>query len=188
MAHTCRPLLAMLALLCFSAFAHGEILSRPDKLVFQYAGNFGMISAGAGWETSKRTELHLLAGYAPESLEGIDIYVAGAKGNYQFAPLISNEQLTTRLYAGLAFLYYFGDRYTTNDYPRGYYNYPAQEWHFMPYLGWKLISNEAAQRGVAVYAEVGIIDAYLIHYYNNYETLELQEAINLSIGFTVPLR
>ena len=181
--------LAALSLPWFAGLIHGEEEHRlaADNLVFQYAGNLGFLSAGLGWKTGTRTEVHLLAGYAPEKIEGKDIYVAGAKGNYLFNPLVSNEQVTTRLYAGMGFLYYFGKRYTTYDYPRGYYTYPSHEWHLMPYLGIKLTSNESKQHGVSLYAEAGIIDAYLIHYYNNYQTLGLEEVINLSVGISVPL-
>lgn len=186
-----RPFfLVMFMLLLCAGLANGDELNRPiaDNLVFQHAGNLGLVSAGVGWRTGARSEIYLLGGYAPESLEGIDIYVAGAKANLLFKPLVSNEQATTRLYSGIGFLYYFGSRYTTYDYPQGYYTYPSHEWHLMPYLGIKLISNEPAQRGVSLYAEAGIIDAYLIHYYNNYKTLRLEDAINFSVGLSIPLR
>ena len=186
-----HPILAALILLCAAAApTHGdeEQSSFADNVIFQYAGNFGLFSGGVGWEIGSRYELNLLVGYAPESVTGIDIYVAGAKGNYLFAPFVTNDNFTSRLYAGLGFLYYFGKRYTTDDYPSGYYTYPSHQWHFMPYLGIKLTSNEPSQRGISLYAEAGIIDANLRHYYNNYETLGLEEAYNLSLGFTVPLR
>lgn len=180
---------AQILVLWCAGVAHGNESSRPiaDSVIFQHAGNMGFVSAGLSWQTGAHLEVHLLAGYAPESLEGIDIYVAGAKANYLFNPLVSNEQTTTRVYTGLAFIYYFGNRYSTRDYPRGYYTYPSYQWHLMPYLGIKLTSNDPAQRGVSLYTEIGVIDAYLIHFYNNHQTLEWDQAINLSLGVSIPL-
>jgi hypothetical protein len=183
-----RPLIALLLLWqAGSSQGEGPLIPPPDELVFQHAGNMGYLAAGAGWRAGERAALQLLAGYAPASLEGRKIYVAGAKAHYRFDQLADTEKLSLRPYGGLAFHYYFGKRYTTYDYPRGYYNHPSNEWHFSPYLGMRMTSKEMGTKGISLYSEIGIIDAYLIHYYNNYQTLSLEEAVNVSIGVTVPL-
>lgn len=161
---------------------------RADHFLAQYAGNLGLFSAGVEREVGEHGALGLLAGYTPASAAGIEILAVGAKANYRFAPLLANDKATIGLYGGMGLFYYFGEQYSTRDYPRGYYNYPSSSWHLMPYLGIRLVGNEAAHRDITLYAEVGILDAYLMHYYNNPGYLNANDVINIGLGMSLPLR
>jgi len=159
-----------------------------DRFVIQYAGMLGMISMGVENTTGSHSDFQFLAGYTPASAAGIDIYSLGVRANYVFNPLYRNEFTTGRIYSGIGLYYYLGEQYQTYDYPNGYYTHPATEWHLMPYLGLRLSGVEPSLHGITFYTEAGIIDSYLIHYYNNHQTISLSDAVSLALGVTLPLR
>lgn len=159
-----------------------------DKFVVQYAGMLGMISMGVENTAGKHSDYQLLAGYTPASEAGVDVYTLGIRANYVFDPFIHNELGSARFYTGIGLYYYFGEQYQSYDYPAGYYTPPAAEWHVMPYLGIRLSDRAPSHNGITLYTEVGIIDFYLHHYYNNSQTIRLSDAISLAIGASIPLR
>jgi hypothetical protein len=57
----------------------------------------------------------------------------------------------------------------------------------MPYLGVRISGIAPSHKGVTLYGEAGVIDSYLIHYYNNYQTLRLGDAVSLALGVSIPL-
>ena len=159
-----------------------------DKLVVQYAGMVGMISLGVENTTAGHVDYQLLVGYTPQSAAGVEIYSVGAKANYVFDPLTINQHAAARIYTGMGLYYYFGEQYQHYDYPKDYYTHPATEWHLMPYLGIRISGHNPAHSDLTLYAEAGIIDAYLIHYYNNSQTLGLSDVVSLALGVSIPLR
>lgn len=161
--------------------------SFADKFVVHYAGMLGMISLGVENTAGHHSDYQFLAGYTPASEAGVDIYSLGVRANYVFDPVISNERVSARIYTGIGFYYYLGERYQTYDYPEGYYTPPGVEWHLMPYLGIRLSGIEPLHKEVTLYAEAGVIDAYLIHYYNNYQTLSLSDVVSLALGVSIAL-
>lgn len=158
-----------------------------DKFVIQYAGMLGMVSLGVENTTGNHSDYQFLAGYTPASEAGIDIYSVGARANYVFDPILDSEHGSARIYTGIGFYYYFGQQYQSYEYPEGYYTHPATEWHLMPYLGVRISGIAPSHKGVTLYSEAGIIDSYLIHYYNNYQTLRLSDAVSLALGVSIPL-
>lgn len=175
-------------LLCSTAlYAESDDYLQSNRFIAQYAGNLGLFSVGVERKVGERGGAALMAGYTPESAGGIEILALGLKSHYRFKPLVANEQATVALYGGVGLFYYLGEQYSTRDYPRGYYSYPSSSWHLMPYLGIRLTGNEAAHRGVTIYGEVGILDAYLIHYYNNRGYLKPDDVINIAVGMSLPL-
>lgn len=160
---------------------------QHHRLIAQYAGNLGFFSVGMERRLGQQGAVALMAGYTPESIAGIDILAVGVKSHYRFNPLLTNEKAAVGLYSGIGLFYYVGDQYSTRDYPSGYYTYPSSSWHLMPYLGVRLTGNDAEHRGNTIYVELGILDAYLIHYYNNRDYLELSDVVNIALGISLPL-
>lgn len=158
-----------------------------DRFVTHYAGMLGMISLGVENAMGSHADYQMLAGYTPASEAGVDIYSLGIRANYAFEPFLNSKVASARIYTGIGFYYYFGEQYRSYDYPDGYYTHPATEWHLMPYLGVRLSDIAPLERNITLYAEAGIIDAYLIHYYNNSDTLRLSDAVSLAIGASIPL-
>lgn len=170
---------------CQTAHAEDQFI---DTFVAHYAGMLGMVSLGVQHTTGSNSDFQLLAGYTPASEAGVDIYSLGFRGNYVFEPVYENESVIARLYTGMGFYYYFGEQYQTQDYPDGYYTYPNKAWHLMPYLGLRVRGLVPSRRELTFYSEAGIIDSYLIHYYNNYQTIGLGDVVTLAVGVSVPLR
>lgn len=182
--------LALALLLAASLPLHAEHEDRYfiDRLVVQYAGLLGMVSLGVENTAGEHADFQLLAGYTPASEAGIDIYALGLKASYVFDPILRIKTASASLYSGIGLYYYFGEQYTDYKYPDGYYSNPYSEWHLMPYIGMKLTGHDVRHSDLTLYAEVGILDAYLVHYYNNYQTISLSDAINIAIGVSLPLR
>lgn len=183
--HAVAATLLLVSTLCHTAQAEDQFI---DRFVAQYAGMLGMVSLGVEHTTGSNSDFQFMAGYTPASAAGIDIYSLGIRGNYVFNPVYEKESVEARLYTGIGFYYYFGDQYRTHDYPDGYYTYPNTAYHLMPYLGLRVTGLLTSYREVSFYSEAGIIDSYLIHYYNNYQTIELSDVVSLALGVTIPLR
>lgn len=159
---------------------------RPDYYVSQFAGSIGLLSFGAGKQLRIRSmEAELLFGYAPEAVTGEDIFALALKVRENL-PAVEFGGNRFTPYLGLGLNYYFGDRYKVKGkYPDDYY--PYSQVHLMPHIGLKLrpLGNDAA-RGM-FYLEAGILDTYLIHYYNNSNHFELSDVVSVSAGITIPM-
>lgn len=187
-------LVNLIFLLCagFTAAAHAaESASprwQPDAMIVQFAGNIGVLAAGIE-KQKKESDWYgsLLLGYAPASVVGVDVYAAAAKLNYRLPWSFGDADNRFTPYAGFMVSYYFGDEYDSERYtPSDYYPYPANQWHLTPYLGLRLSAPSSATPEIALYAEVGIHDAYFGYWYYNRDYHHLRDVINIAIGLSVP--
>lgn len=161
-----------------------EPLWSPDYAQAQFAGTIGFLSAGAGEHIGEsHWDMTLLFGYLPEAIGGDEIYTLALKVDYNL-PTLSFAQQTLTPYAGMGVHYALNREFRTAHFDPEYY--PATEWNVMPYLGLR-IKPAGGPGNVSLYAELGVLGNYLVHYYNNPDYLDWDDVVNLSIGLRFAL-
>src|SRR5687767_11338496 len=74
----------------------------PDYFPLQYAGNIGLISAGAGYVFPKdRYQLSLIYGYVPKSVAGVTIHTLTARNIFHLYRIHFGKRQTLLPYASL---------------------------------------------------------------------------------------
>ena len=74
---------------------------KPTYLQIQFAGNLGLVSAGAGYVTeNEKFQYGFNYGYLPESVSGSAVHTVSGKGAWNFKHFVLREALEFVLYAG----------------------------------------------------------------------------------------
>ncbi len=124
----------LISFLSIGQIVHSDTAKKwyvPTHATIQYAGNFGFISAGGGYDFFiDRMSFDLMFGYLPESIGGITIFSLNLKTVYKpWGFKVFEDKLTiVPLNIGFLTMHAFGEQYTkfrkSGDYPRGYYWWP----------------------------------------------------------------
>lgn len=103
----------------------------PTHAVAQFAGGFGFLSAGTGYDFFEdRLSFDISFGYLPESIGGISITSLNSKTTYKpWHKVLKEPNITfTPVNFSALTMHAFGEQYTkfrkSGDYPQGYYWWP----------------------------------------------------------------
>jgi len=182
--------LLLLALAAASPASAGPPGWLPPRMVFQVAGQLGLVAAGPGWELGDaHVRIDVLAGWAPARLTGVEIFtiseklswapwrLAGARG-FRLEPAVLSFQLT----------YAFGDAYFVRSparYPEAYYQVPTA---LHSGVGLGACAWWRPPRGgpeVGLYAEAVALGAMVALWRENPRTLGLDDVVSLAFGLAV---
>jgi len=162
----------------------------PDYGKFQFAGNIGFFSLGAGYEFLQRTvQADFMYGFVPKSEGGKEIHSITLK--MTIAPgriyLGKGYEWVPVQFGGFA-NFAIGDNYKLiwpGYYPRNYYHstsFNSGEFIGMR-IGKKLSENSVIDK-IDIYAEIGTLTIY-IHDYINSDYIDFGDIFNLALGVTV---
>jgi hypothetical protein len=158
----------------------------PDYFPFQYAGNIGLISAGAGYVFAKdRYQLSLVYGYTPKSIAGVTIHTLTARNVFHLYRIHLGERQTLLPYAALGLSFEIGGRsfFTSpSNMPPGYYKFPKSV-HVIPGAGLKLryLSKLPSISALEFFGEVSTVDAY-VWYKIISDEVSMSQILSLSVG------
>ncbi len=127
-------LFCLISLSAISQIVHSDTTKKwyiPTHASVQYAGGFGFLSAGAGYDFFKdRLSVDIMFGYLPESIGGISIFSLNSKTIYKPWHFDIKKLPVTFVPINIGFItmHAFGEQYTkfkkSGDYPQGYYWWP----------------------------------------------------------------
>ncbi|MCX7986041.1 MAG: hypothetical protein N2662_03785 [Bacteroidales bacterium] len=161
---------------------HNEKSDQICRFNLQYAGNIGLLSAGAGTGLFKNyviADLHY--GYLPKRSSKNQVHTIALKTSIKIYRRESKERLY-QLYIGTTCAY----SHTDNTYlkypgyfPYSYYDFPNSI-HLHPYFG--IIVN-SKHKPIGCYAELGSSDYKIISAFRN-SYIGVKEIVNLSFGIS----
>ncbi|MCX2745282.1 hypothetical protein OO013_15495 [Mangrovivirga sp. M17] len=176
-----------------------QIDLQPDFVNFQYAGNFGFISFGGGYDLlkpEKPTHLNLgfYFGYLPEKIGGIEEYSLNTKLTYIPDVRIDiNDKVDLNFFSvGLFINYAFGDNYFnrwSSHYPDGYYWWtPSVRFGVFVGGGLNIKKGNSDKDFISLYYDFSTHDLELVSYVQNTDYLSPLSIFNLSLGAIIYLR
>lgn len=178
--------------LCFfpiSAHVPDSVGSERSGLLYykaQYAGNIGLVSAGAGFDFPHRklwTDLSL--GYLPKHINGVRVFTISLKPAYKITEgTIKNVDMGW--YVGAAVNYSLGRNIfgsMPDYYPLDYY-WP-NAFRFNPFTGVRLNMNSSDRKNrTYFYAEFGTV-GYEIWFALKNRNVDFTDIFNLGLGIMV---
>ena len=193
MRRTPRLTRALFLLLAMTPGGPGA-MARPapdlntNNLMVQFAGNIGLLAVGVETPLSQsRWDIALLLGYAPASATGAETTTLSARTRYRFSSRFALPALSVAPYAGISVNHSPGN--DNGTYADEYYNSPASDrTFFMPYLGLQFTPPGSSPSRGSLYVEIGTVDSYLAHYFNNRDHMDLRQIVDLALGLRLPLR
>jgi len=156
----------------------------------QYAGNVGLVSAGAGGEFfNSRFSVDLNYGYLPKFINGVHVHSFSVKPAFRFKehPI---SGLTAGCYSGIVFSYSIASN-TFADipscYPEGYYLPNA--FHLHPFVGTRLkfTSDNSRPYYLSLFTELGTTDYELLCALKNKE-IRFYDIWNICFGLEIHLK
>jgi hypothetical protein len=152
--------------------------SAFDTAIFQYAGDIGKYSLGAGKQVNEYYSLSLHYGFTPANGIQDKIETYTFKNNLHLYEY-EYKNVEYSLYTGLSVYYFPSDKYKTNDIsgPASDY-YRQSQVRSQIYIGHQLTIN----RKHAIYIESGINDIWIINSYNN-ESVDYKDHIVMGLGY-----
>lgn len=162
----------------------------PNHIVVQYAGGFGFLSAGLGFDfSSDKIALDILVGYLPKSIGGIDIWAIGAKSVYKpWQISIGKNMSIVPVNIGVFTIHAIGKQYSkikhSNYYPKGYYWWPSNT-RIGPTIGQNYYFSILKQKGeiktLEIYWDFSADDFGIYSYFDN-KTVKLKNIFFFDIG------
>lgn len=148
----------------------------------QFAGNTGLVSAGAGREFRKWFSADINLGYLPKHVNGVRVFT------FSVRPVVTVK--TFRI-TGVEAAYFFGSgiNYSIGRkifgripdyYPQDYY-WP-NAFHFTPFTGLRV--GLGKQRRVFLYSELGTVD-YKIWFAAKNREVNIFEILDLDLGIII---
>ncbi len=149
---------------------------RPNHIVLQYAGDFGFLSGGVGFDfVDDKISIDFLVGYVPASIGGIDIYTLNLKSVYKPFHYRINKNITVVPFnIGFISSHAMGSQYNKTKsgiYPDGYYWWPANN-RVGPSFGqnyYYSIEKKKHKRVIEFYWDFVANDLGLYTYFDNKE-------------------
>lgn len=165
----------------------------PYRIPFQFAGNIGLASTGAGYAFNEgRYEVDFLYGYVPASVAAIRIHTIAVRNTFPLALIPFREHQNLVPYAGVGLTLEVGGNSffsMPDNFPDGYYDVP-KNLHVIGYGGIRLqhhFSNDNRWlRGIEYYAESGTIDVYL-WYKAISNTVRFSQVFSVALGVNLLL-
>jgi hypothetical protein len=186
-------LLAFIPRLGFSQDSYTTDTDRPwyypDHVVFQFAGNIGLLSAGPGYSFNRdRMDAELLYGVSPGFEARTSTQIITAKiSTSPFKINLNIGYLLEPVKFGSGFSYTVGPQFHTlwpGQYPEGYYWWMSSL-RLTPFLGTtisrKVGSENTLVKRIQVYSEVGTHDLAIISFINN-KNLGFTRILKLALG------
>lgn len=167
--------------------------ARPEKDLYvktQYAGNMGLISAGAGsYFFNDRISIDINYGLLPKYINGVSVHSFSIKPAYNFKEY-HYGLFSAACYTGINMVYSVGRNIypkTPDQYPRNYY--PQNALHFNPFFGLKQGMDINARKisRLYLYAELGTVD-YKIWYALKNKEIAVYDIPDLCFGILLQLR
>jgi len=161
-----------------------------SRLVYyktQFAGNLGLISAGAGYEFPvRKLWIDMSLGYLPKHVNGVRVFTLSLKPAYKVADF-DIKRIESGWYLGTAINYSFGRNIfgsMPDYYPLDYY-WP-NAFHFNPFAGTRLSlkKDEYKKNKTYFYAELGTVD-YEIWFALKNRQVNLVDIFNLGFGIVI---
>lgn len=157
--------------------------SYPKGVVFQYAGNLGLFSAGVGKRIfSDKFFLGFMYGYLPKSKNDVEVHTLALKLGYVLREKSLSEKFKYALYCGTGITYSI----TKNTFvsPPDYFPddyYKSNAFHFLPFAGINISTKLIDEKYEGIYFEVGTSDEFI---YNNFinGSNDKSSLFNLAIG------
>jgi len=193
------PVKSLIVFLCFFSFnisAQTDSVPQskrsskwyvPDGVTLQYAGGFGMLSAGAIYQPSKRSEINITAGYTPSYFG--NIWTANLFGSYTPITIKPTSELSLYLLkSGLFVNFNFGKNIYLiwpSYYPENYYWWNSSM-RFGPFINTEL--KYAPEKSLFTYTfmfHCNTNDLYLASYLTNIHTIHLHDILVFGLGIKV---
>lgn len=164
----------------------------PTQTVIQYAGNMGLLSAGAGWDYGKRGqwETHLLLGVLPKYQSDRTKMTMTLKENYipWSISLPKNWQIEP-LTCGLYFNTVFGSEFWSREpdrYPKDYYPLLKTKLRANIFVGQRITSiiphnKRKFLKSLTAFYEVSTCDLYVRAMFQD-KRVKLHDILGLSLG------
>lgn len=169
----------LLLFIFLPSLAYSFTFPIPNYLSLQTGAYTGFTTIGALYELSSKYELEGQIGYTPAALAGVDITSFDLKLHWNHSRLILDDNVQIIGYSAAAILY-SNDRdmfiILPSRYPREYYDPSAIKWLFT--FGTVLEYHLQYK----VYMEYTYTDVEFIKYYNNFNSLSLQNLGSLGLG------
>jgi hypothetical protein len=159
----------------------------PDGATVQYAGGFGMLSAGVIYQPTSRIETAITMGYTPPAYG--KVWTTNFFGSYTFIKYQPCERISFNLLKAGAFVNLnFGKNIYLNwpDRYGDYYYWWNSSMRFGPFLDTEL--KYSPSKGPVNYVfslQCNTNDLYLASYFPNYRTLEFHEILVLGFGVKI---
>jgi len=192
-------LILLLVLPVLNAFGNFSDSTRSGKwyvphfVPFQFAGNIGFLSVGAGYNSNSHNyQLGILYGYVPASIGNAEIHTITAKNNFPLRRYQLKNNQTLIPYVGIGLTVEVGGNAflaMPSHYPDGYYDFP-KNLHVIAYGGTSvqhLFHNDFRfLRGLEFYVEAGTVDVYL-WYKTISDQIKFNQIFSLALGVNLLL-
>lgn len=160
----------------------------PNITVFQYAGNIGMFSAGAGWDYGYKNhwETHFLVGYLPKEEMWDDQFTATLREHYLPFDFKFNEHYSLQpLMFTVSLNTIFSDEFWISEPAIDKYFRFASKFRLHIGVGGRW-NYKRYNRRYSIFYEVSTYDLALISYVRS-SHLPLKELLSLGVGFNIRL-
>lgn len=180
----------------FAGFLHTQAAwaqrskALPDHATFQHAGSIGFVSAGFGYQLSRKTALTIHYGFVPKSRGGELNIVAGKILYNTYSFRISRNLTFDPFRAGLMLSYHFGREFRTRwpsyRYPEGYYWWKTSlRAHLVTQTSLTFQLEGKRVHSVTGYIEFNTNELYFISYLKNRHALSLADIIKAGYGVRI---
>lgn len=160
----------------------------PRHVGIQYAGSIGYMSAGFGYDLSKKTELSFHYGYVPE-VKGGELHIAAVKFEYKPFRIPLGKGLVMHpinpvVFASYTFANGFSLGFDSDQYPKGYYFWsPALREHLGFSSELEIMGDKSSRiKSISLYTEANTNDLYMVSWYENRTTTPFYKIFKLGFG------
>lgn len=182
-----KTILLFMALFSFEHVPDTLDQTGKEQLYYkaQFAGNLGLISAGAGYnfpDSRFLTDINL--GYLPKHINGVRVITFSIKPSFD---LIKGKVKSTDAawYLGIALNYSIGRNIhgsMPDYYPLDYYRPNA--FHFNPFTGGRMSLNSKKKNNLFIFAELGTVD-YEMWFALINRNIYITDIVNLAVGIII---
>jgi hypothetical protein len=160
---------------------------KPAGVVAEYAGGFGVFSAGILFEPFKKYEISLTAGHTPPEFG--NIWTANLLISYEPWKVSVTDNLSVSLLKSGVFTSVNFNRNIpltwTKDYPEDYYWW-SSSFRFGPFINTELkLKPENSKMNYIYFFRCLTNDLYLAGIITNYKELGIKDILVLGMGFKV---
>jgi len=159
---------------------------QPDHLKIQFAGNFGVLSAGLGYSFCNNIiQTDLFYGFVPKSIGGNNINIIAEKNTFRLykQPLPKDHLLTCSI--GFSIIYTITKNtflFLPSHFPNDYYKTNAIR--IAPNISFNLIN---VPKNISFYFDIGTLDNYLWYYIKS-NCIDFTDIWSFAIGINIPLK
>ncbi|OYT16449.1 MAG: hypothetical protein B7C24_07785 [Bacteroidetes bacterium 4572_77] len=162
---------------------------KPTHASLQYAGGFGLLAAGVGYDFFKdRMSFDILFGYLPKSVGGVRIFSLNTKTVYKpYTFSFKKNFAVVPFNVGIITTHAFGKEYSSIDksgkYPDGYYWWPGNT-RIGPSFGqnyYYSFQRKQKMHSLEIYWDFHANDFGLYSYFDN-KKVKIKDIFSFDIG------